>query len=131
MLAMFVPGCTRPAGDKNVRLNQPDGPDHFANQGPVSPFSQGLLGIFAIPEIVKGTKQTLAAIDCPCGEALPGSVDTQGLPGIGVDPVLPTLATGGRPVDGAHSPFVSQVRQQTNVLIVGMRTNVQNSTRRA
>ena len=114
-----------------MRLNQPDGPDHLANQGFVSPFSQGPFGILAVPEIVKGTKQTLAAIDCPCGEALPGSVDTQGLPGIGVDPVLPALATGGRPVDGAHSPFVSQVRQQTNVLIVGMRTNVQNITRHA
>ena len=128
VVAVPVGRDARPAADDDERLHRPDRADDLADDGVAAPAAQRVLPALGEPEVVEGPVEDVAAVETPRVEALPRAHDPERLRALGPPPVLPALAARGRPVDGAGGVPPGHVGDQTAVLVVGVRAEVQHRT---
>jgi hypothetical protein len=109
-----------PAGDYNLRLDNPYGAYKLAEDMVSVPSGKRLLGVLAETKIHKRPKEAFSTVNLSDCKAFQGAIHAERVTLITVDPVLAPFATCCRPVDYPPMEFVSNVWEEPYFFIIGM-----------
>ena len=126
VMTMPVGVIAAPGADHDLRLRGADRPDDLRDEAVLAPLLERLRTALAVVVVVERTEPRLAAVDRARLRGFPGAVHPKLGTGVRRDAVLTAFAARGRPADDARGIPLREHRYQGAVLIVRMRSHVQN-----